>query len=778
MAEQPNHVPTIDEMIELPRISNARISPDGSRVAYVVSTPDWKQNEHITQIWLVGAEGIPARQLTYGKCSSHSPRWSPDGDWLVFLSKREPDEHTQIYRLSVHGGEAERMGELDVDAGNLQWSPDGKQIVFTAEPPKTEAEKEREEKYGDYQVDDVDYRCAWLWSLNVGTKKCRKLAGGEKLHIGHYDWSPDGTRIAFDALPSPNPQEWTREKIYTLELSTLEVTELTGEGCYAPHWSPDGRRIAYTQNGDPSYIANNFLCAMNSDGSELQRILEDYDEFVEYLLDWAPEGVFFSGIQRTAAHLFLADPKSKQARPVTPDQPQGWVSYDASFDREFRQAALVASDADHLPEVILLNIADGSFLRLTSYTDAIEGWQTGKPEIFRWMSTDGTEIEGILTRPIHEEPGQKYPLLVVIHGGPAGTSMLHKFGDYDWRYYPIQQWVNRGAYVLQPNYRGSAGYGQDFRALNVNNLGVGDAWDVLSGVDALVEKGWVDPERVGVMGWSQGGYISAFLTTSSTRFKAVSVGAGISNWVTYYVNTDIHPFTRQYLQSTPWEGAEVYQKTSPITYIKNARTPTLIQHGENDRRVPIPNAYELYQGLKDVGVEAKLVVYQGMPHGITKPRLNRQVAQENLNWFNRWIWGDETPEEKNALVCYVALAISDEAKDGSYSALEAYPQELVQDVYHWARRDGVEFRILGGKAMLMKAHDAAMDDGALEAEDVSDAAKRIAGQLKEQGIQKLKLFTPALDQHPRARIALGCLQVAAGVAGDVKVEHEEVEDRK
>jgi dipeptidyl aminopeptidase/acylaminoacyl peptidase len=210
--------------------------------------------------------------------------------------------------------------------------------------------------------------------------------------------------------------------------------------------------------------------------------------------------------------------------------------------------------------------------------------------------------------------------------------------------------------VLRPNYRGSAGYGAKFRALNVRNLGVGDAWDVLSGVDHLVKQGIVDTTRMAAMGWSQGGYISAFLATTTARFRALSVGAGISNWVTYYTNTDIHPFTRQYLKATPWEDAEIYRKTSPMTYIRDARTPTLIQHGELDRRVPIANAYELFQGLQDVGVPTRLVVYKGFGHGIDKPKEQLAALWHNWQWFGRHVWGediripgeDEPPEAQRA----------------------------------------------------------------------------------------------------------------------------------
>jgi uncharacterized protein (TIGR01244 family) len=255
---------------------------------------------------------------------------------------------------------------------------------------------------------------------------------------------------------------------------------------------------------------------------------------------------------------------------------------------------------------------------------------------------DGTPIEGVLHKPASFQAGKRYPLLVVIHGGPTGISFPVPFNSTTT--YPIDIWLNRGALVLEPNYRGSAGYGEKFRSLNVRNLGIGDAWDVVSGIDHLVAQGLADNDRVGTMGWSQGGYISAFLTThDSARFKAVSVGAGISNWMTYYVNTDIHPFTRQYLKATPWDDPKIYADTSPMTYIKRAKAPTLIQHGELDKRVPIPNAYELYQGLQDQNVPAKLIVYKGFGHGLTKPKAHRAAMEHNLEWFGKYIWGDTPP---------------------------------------------------------------------------------------------------------------------------------------
>jgi len=264
-------------------------------------------------------------------------------------------------------------------------------------------------------------------------------------------------------------------------------------------------------------------------------------------------------------------------------------------------------------------------------------------EVVSWKSQDGAAIEGILHKPADYDPARKYPLLVMIHGGPTGTSQPTLSPD---EYaYPIQTFLSKGALVLEPNYRGSAGYGSAFRALNVRNLGVGDMWDVMSGVDYLIGKGIVDSTRMASMGWSQGGYISAFLTTHTDRFKAISVGAGISDWTTYYVNTDITPFTRQYLHATPWDDPEIYAKTSPITTIKQAKTPTLIQQGSNDQRVPVPDSFELYRGLQDQGVASRFILYTGFGHGINKPKSLRALQQSNLDWFNFYIWNEPIPKD-------------------------------------------------------------------------------------------------------------------------------------
>ena len=278
--------------------------------------------------------------------------------------------------------------------------------------------------------------------------------------------------------------------------------------------------------------------------------------------------------------------------------------------------------------------------QLTHFGRQVEGWDMGTVETITWQSKDGARIEGILRKPLDFDPAKKYPLVFVVHGGPTWFSSEYLLTGEDLWYYPSLQFNLKEMLVLKPNYRGSLGRGQAFQELNVNNLGVGDLWDLEGAVDHLVNIGWVDPDKVGCMGWSQGGYISAFAGLHSDMFKAVSVGAGISDWYTYHISNDIPDFTRDFLSGSPFRDRALYEKTAPISNISKAKTPMLIQHGSDDRRVPLSNAMELYRGLKEMAVPVELFVYPGMGHLITKPRENHAVMYQNLQWFSHYLLGE------------------------------------------------------------------------------------------------------------------------------------------
>ena len=641
-------VPTIDDLLTVKSIGGAQISPDGKWVAYSVNETDFKQDAFVGQLWLANVTTGRTVQLTRGDKPSGSPVWSPDSQYLAFTSTRVGDR-SQIFVIRPDGGEAQQLTKAETGVGGYLWSPDGRQIAFIAGEPQSQASKDRREQFGDFEIVRRDYTHSHIWTFDVAEALKAPVAGvqrtkGRDFHVGAFAWSPDATRIAFSATVNPDLIQGETADVYLLTLADASTRKLVSQPGpdTGPRWSPDGSQIVFhSAMGNRVYFATNTrLAVVPAAGGSPRSLTDAFDEQPGFVA-WNASGLYFSGSQKTASHLFHVDPATARITRVSSPDPLMGGSFSLTADG--KRMAFTASSPTSLNEVFVTDLAPFAPKALTSMTDQTKPFILGRREVISWPSRDGAVIEGVLIKPEDFDPAKKYPLLCVIHGGPTGIDRPALLQP-DTRYYPSDIWAGRGALILKVNYRGSAGYGEKFRKLNVRNLGVGDAWDVISGVDYLIGKGWVDPKRVASMGWSQGGYISAFLTTSSDRFAAISVGAGISNWATYYYNTDITPFTINYLGDDPADDPEIYAKTSPMTYIKQAKTPTLIQHGELDRRVPIPNAYELRQGLVDRGVPVEMIVYRGYGHGITKPKSMRAVMQHNLEWFNHYLFGDEKPK--------------------------------------------------------------------------------------------------------------------------------------
>jgi len=647
-ADAPRRVPTVDDLLTIKSVGGTQISPDGKWVAYTVSYGDFNQDAFVTQIWLVESDTGRKFQLTRGEKSSTNPRWSPDGQWLAFLSNRQEDKN-QIFVINPLGGEAQQLTKSETAIGNFAWSEDGKTIAYSATEPTPQVLKDRKEYLGDYDVVRNGYSYVQLWSLNVAEAMNAPVVGKQRTRkkdfsVDSFSWSPDGSSIVFSATLNPDLIQGVTSDIYVLKLTDDSVKKIVSQPGpdNSPRFSPDGKQIVFSSAmGNTLYFATNSrLAVVAAEGGTPKSITDTFDENPG-LVDWKSDGIYFTGLQKTASHLFRVDPSTAKINRIS--KPDDLMAGLFSLTRTGDRIAFIAGSPTSMNEVFVSEARNFSPRKLTDMTEQARAFALGTRDVISWKSQDGATIEGVLIKPANFDPTRKYPLLCIIHGGPTGIDRPLLLTP-DARYYPADIWAARGALILKVNYRGSAGYGEAFRKLNLRNLGVGDAWDVLSGVDYLISRGWVDKNKVACMGWSQGGYISAFLTTSTDRFAAISVGAGISNWSTYYYNTDITPFTINYLGNDPAEDPAIYQKTSPMSYIKNARTPTLIQHGELDRRVPIANAYELRQGLEDRGVKVEMVVYKGFGHGITKPKSMRAVMQHNLAWFNHYIWGDPLPD--------------------------------------------------------------------------------------------------------------------------------------
>src|SRR5215472_1781098 len=648
-------VPTIDQSLEWQAAFSPKISPDGKRVVYEVQKANWEENAFERNLWIGEIASGETHALTTAKKSSTNPAWSPDGKWIAFLSDRPaqikdtPDGKKQLYVISADGGEAQQLTKAESDVSDLDWAPDSKRIAFSMSDPEPKVMKDRKEKYGEYSVVHGDYQMTHLWTVEFSsggteTAEPKRLTEGDKFSLGDFSWSPDGTRIAFSAQRDPDLISSDTADLYVVTVNDKSVKRIvsTPGPDRNPHWSPDGKKIAFETAAGSSYYyyTNSKIGVVSPDGGPVQVLTASFDEDPG-LIAWGPDGIYFGAVQKTNVHLFRLSPATGAVEKLS--TPEIMVASSFSFSRDYKTVAYRAALENQYSEIYTTSLTPWQGKKLTAMGEHLKGFTPAHRVVVSWKSADGTAIEGVLYAPPNFDTKKKYPLLVVIHGGPTGVDQPVVSAD---RYYPIERFVAKGALVLRPNYRGSAGYGEKFRSLNVRNLGIGDYADVLSGVDSLIAKGFVDKDRVGSMGWSQGGYISAYITTISDRFKAVSVGAGSSDWSTYYVNTDITPFTRQYLHATPWDDPEIYWRTSPISNIAKARTPTLIQHGENDRRVPIPNAYELRQALEDRGVPVKMVVYKGFGHAITKPKQQRAVMEENEKWFAQYIWGEKPEEPK------------------------------------------------------------------------------------------------------------------------------------
>ncbi len=617
--------PSIEQSLSMKTAGSAQISPNGQYVAYTVQEANWEQNEFVPQIWIARVADGSSYPLTHSRRASDRPRWSPDSKQLAFTSNR--DGKQQLYLISPTGGEAVQLTHQEDGVDSFDWSPDGKAIAFSSPGVEAGLRKQRSEKYGEFEEVDVDYTRFQLWSVREPwTAPAAQLTHDSGFTVENLTWSPDSRRIAFEAQENPGYAYSDTARIYIVEAAGQSLRKFRDDGLpnHRPVWSPDGKRIAFMtfDRGKGSFYGN-------------VRITAGFDENAR-LLTWAAGGIYF-GVFRLQSTVFRLDPSARRMERINPAE--SFAVQGASFTRDGSWMAGVATRPNRFAEIFVSPVKDFAPRMLTGMNAQWQSFKLGTREVIQWKSIDGTPIEGILIKPADYNPARKYPLLVVIHGGPAYLDTPALMPDRD---YPVEAFVAKGALVLKPNYRGSTGYGEKFRSLNVRSLGLTDYQDVISGVDCLIGKGMVDKDRVGSMGWSQGGFISAFATTYGNRFKAVSVGAGVTDWLTYYVNTDIHFFTRQYLRATPWDDPEIYRRASPITYVKNARTPTLFQHGSRDPRVPPPNAFELYQALKDRGVPTRLILYTGFGHEIDKPRQQRAVMEHNYEWFSKYIWDEES----------------------------------------------------------------------------------------------------------------------------------------
>jgi len=684
------HMPSIEEMISLELPYEGKASSDGGLVAYTVRTTNWTDNRYEHKLHLYNSEKESSHQLTrIGNVKEF--HWL-DGDRILILREDSPgDVKPQVWLFEDLAGEPVQI--TDHETGVESFTPFTGGILYIADEPSRKEKKERSERYGNFTHWEQEESPSALYYTSIE----RMVDHRRRLKTDHHDKPVEPVVEISRALgkplkilsvhPSPRHEAvyvncrskdylvyWNETRIYQLKMNPESVLEKKmeekdcGNGSAATELinvsklglpsgasivavSPDGSKllIAHRERDQKLYTqADYWTIDLKEAGKlkedltpRLRKISGKLDYGRTTLVAWVEAGIYVAYTDGTKGRVArLTESGEKEELDLGGIYPMYAVDVsDGGF------VSFTGTNAERFPEVYVsrhpLEGIEVELLKLTSLGEQVEGWDIGKVETVRWNSKDGIEIEGVLRKPTYFDSSRRYPLLFDVHGGPSAVSREFLFEPYDFMRYPVVQFNNLGVLILKPNYRGSTGYGQAFLELNVDNLGVGDLWDLEGGIDHLSAQGFIDEERVGCMGWSQGGYISAMVATHSDRFCATSVGAGIADWYTYHVSNDIPHFTTHYLSGSPFRGKELYRKTSPMTAIERARTPTLIQHGVKDQRVPFSNATELYRGLREMGVPVELYAFTEMGHSIDRPRECRAVMEQNLSWFSHFLLGEE-----------------------------------------------------------------------------------------------------------------------------------------
>ncbi|UCE42646.1 MAG: S9 family peptidase [Candidatus Aminicenantes bacterium] len=558
---------TIDDLMRIKNIHDVQISPDGTQVLYVISEPDVENNRYDRDVWLAQTDGQKAFKLASSPQRDDNPLWSPDGKTVAFISDRGGSN--QIWLISPSGGEALQLSDVHGGIGSFYWSPDSKKIAFLLPDLQPEEKKKRQEERGSPIIVDDEPRMVHIHLIEVTSKKTWQLTSG-KFFVDTLSWSPDAKNIVFSARPSPSIPDLFNTDIYTVDVQGQKIRKIVEkEGAdTSPQWSPDGRMIAFVSNdGLNEWIANWYICVVSTEGGEPSNISRDFKEFVTSC-QWSSDSrtLYFQSSKGLTTQLFAVSVKTGKVRQVS----QGIrVHRDFSFSHESNRMAFLVSTSTTPSEVFVSPMDEFKPLCLTRTNSFVDDIDLGKTEVIRWKSHDGLEIEGLLIKPVGFRPGESYPLLTYVHGGPSGkfeVSFSPQIGGsspIQGESYPLHVLAGQGFAIFMPNPRGSYGYGEPFRRANVNDWGHGDYFDIISGIDYLIEKGVADPLRLGIMGRSYGGYMTSWIITQTTRFKAASLGAGMSNLVSFYGQTDIPGYMEFYFSGDPWTRADEYTKRSP-----------------------------------------------------------------------------------------------------------------------------------------------------------------------------------------------------------------------
>ena len=625
------------ESMKIKSISQTDISYDGKMVAYVVREPvmDDEKSEYLSQIWLTNVVSKENVQYTFNLKSSSSPKFSPDGKNLAFLSSRSG--RNQIWIISTSGGEARRLTEEEKGIRSIKWSPNGRKISFLKNDDDTEEEIKSKKNKTDVILVDKNFKYSHIYSYNLFEDTVTQITKGD-FSVNSFDYSPNGKKIVFSHQDDTNINTgFVNSDISVIESdgsSLLNLIKRPGIDSN-PIFSGDGNIFAFiSSGGKQESIGLRDTYIFNLKNNNIKK-LDNTPNRDSNIISWSSDdkNLIISESVKTTSQLILL--------PVNGDN---YISWSGEKYKEGVISSVVKSKkSDNLVlcyeklnspvEVFLTGTNNLSFSKLSDINN-YNYPELSRTEIISWKSFDGRIIEGILTYPKNYKKGSKYPIILQIHGGPAGV-FSERFNGRP-GIYMTEYFSEKGYVTIKPNPRGSTGYGKEFRYANYKDWGYGDYEDVVSGVDKVIDMGIGDPDRQFVMGWSYGGYLTSFVVTKTNRFKAASMGAGLPNLISMVTTTDIQDYLVAHMGSEFWDDYETYEKHSAIYQIKNTTTPTQIIHGENDLRVPFTQGQEFYRALDRLGVDTEMVVYPRTPHGPREPKFLMDVSERILIWFEKY----------------------------------------------------------------------------------------------------------------------------------------------
>ena len=613
-------------------------SPDG-RLAVWTQTQavmDGEKSEMLTHVFLAQVDGSNRLQLTRGEKSANAPAFSPDSQSVFFASERSGKRN--LFRIPVDGGEAEALTNWTGTIGAFSVSPDGKWIAFAGREADAAEETARRQKL-DFHVIDENPHNQSLWLVpvepDIHNRRPVKKAASGPWNVGAFDWSPDSRRIAYEVRPTPDADDGRRADILEVEIESGAIRPIAATAATEsqPRYSPDGRMLAYVRSLQTARRIDGSRLALVNLADLKSRDLPATPDETPSLSGWVGNRLFFTEGRGTHAVLYAMPVDGPPVAVYTPTR--GTFGNAIALNRAGTHAGLGMQAPDEPVEAYVMNLGTSKIVRVSAANTALPRQPIGETRVIQWKARDGKEVEGLLTLPVNYDKSKRYPLILNIHGGPAGLfgqTFIGSSGPY-----PIASFAARGWAVLRANPRGSTGYGLAFRSANVDDWGGGDYQDLMSGVDAVIQMGVADPNKLAVMGWSYGGYMTNWVITQTTRFKAASTGAGLSDLISMWGTNDIPSTLDDYFEGAWFDQPDRYIRMSPLAHVDKVTTPTLILHGGSDIRVPTTQGYEMYSALKRKGVPAEMVVYPRQPHGPTEPKMVLDIMHRNIDWVARYI---------------------------------------------------------------------------------------------------------------------------------------------